>query len=232
MMVDLVADQRWLHDLAADRAAAAHYFEATWTMPGDRSWGITGSTFRAYRGHRRNPSHIYREWAAEEAAELSGRALDVSQLHETLRISLAAKWSSHGTKLGSAHRDKTIDLFIMHVARCGDLSIDTRQALIRDAHVPLDRHSLRALGLLLPALAIGRPSMGSIASETTYTAIQSIIRQVTSRLGIPNLYFDIWSWPADRRRTAGLRPSNIPPEPLKEKRAVMDFEEAAADAVS
>lgn len=210
MQVEMTVNQQWLEDFLRDAENARQHFESCWTAH-DKSWGITGSTFRAFRGLSVPPSATYRQWASLQAPGIiCDEITDLAVCRTTLQNSLTEEWRKSNAELTTTYRDKLVDLFLMHMARCPDTRSDNRGVIVSDGNVPLDRHSLRGLGLILPAMAIGVPSMGSIRTEVTYNAIQDLIRRITLELMLPNLYFDIWTWPSDRRVDSGLPPSTLP----------------------
>jgi hypothetical protein len=209
LKIELTAIQRWLDDLTRDAENARKHFDKRWAIT-DKSWGITGSTFRAFTGLSVPPSATYRNWASHQAAKMVREEIaDLAICRVDLQQSLSDAWKRSDAQLTTTYRDKLVDLFVMHMARCPDMSDHNRAELVANGNVPLDRHSLRGLGLILPAMAIGIPSMGAIGNEATYNAVQDIIRRITSQLLLPNLYFDIWTWPSDRRAQAGLPPSTL-----------------------
>lgn len=99
---------------------AQKQFEAERKMPADL--GITGSTFRAYRGSGGCPSATFRSWAAGEAYALINRRAvqnrkDFLELHGELASSLSAHWSRTGLRnLTVAEKYKIVDLFVKAVA--------------------------------------------------------------------------------------------------------------------
>jgi hypothetical protein len=205
-MVKMEIDQDALQDLVADQAAAAMLFaRPRRLLTGRARWGVDRSTIRAYRGFD-NPLEHYNQWAEFRAAELckkESRAIDFATEHRELSADLAEHWQSQGI-LSVAQTFKLVDLFILRLAYYDRLDLPARELLVAEGHAALDKFTLRGLARMVPGLVIGNPSMGAIQDEAQYRALQLVIRQITRRAGVPNLNFDIWCWPADRRIAFGL----------------------------
>lgn len=175
-------------------------FDKQAAMPSD--FGITGSTFRAFRNCKVSPSSIYRSWVKSEGYDITkSNGIDCREnfinLHRTLEKSLNAFWEKSGARpLSLSERNKVIDLFTKAVSfYAGHPCEHQRLSLYKYANIPLDKFSLLAVQKLFYGIVIcDNPSMGHIRDEETYNFIQSQIFKLTSETKISNLVFDHYSW--------------------------------------
>jgi hypothetical protein len=171
----------------------------------DGSFGVEGSTFRAYRGWRRSPSEIYQSWA-QKHTKLILRRLPTDKIssrrgfiewHSALHMSLKRHWSrNEGRQLSIAHGYKLIDLFVKHLSRHQFADMRFVPMLVRNANCPLDQKTIRELNLCYSRILPIRssPSMGDIHSQETYDFCQAMISVFCKECGGSRLLFDFWAW--------------------------------------
>jgi hypothetical protein len=101
MKIEMTAAQSWLDDLVGDAGNGRRHFETRWTSK-DTTWGITGSTFRAFTGRAIPPSISYRKWAESVAETITqDKIADLSRCRQKLRASLVNAWKESGGELST-----------------------------------------------------------------------------------------------------------------------------------
>ena len=181
------------------KATEAEYHQGQSMPP---HFGITGSTFRAYRNCEESPSKIYRQWVTTKGFEIvsSHRVTtrqEFASLHKLLVASFERQWGRSGCRpLSLAEKHKVVDLFTKAIAFSSNHPCeDHRVGLYNFANVPLDKFSLAAIGKLFYGIVVSdNPSMGNIRDLDTYDFLQSQIFHLTSDSGLPNLVFDYYAW--------------------------------------
>lgn len=180
------------------KKSAKGYFSEKPESDEIKSFGISGSTFRAYRNFDPPPSQLYRSWSAEEMERLNKFTIsDPSRegflkLHREMSDRLNS--SKKSKALTPAQHFKLIDLFVKFSSRyCENQNL--KNFLVSYGNIPLDKFSLQLVGELFYGVVISQnPSMGHISNENTYHLLQKRIYSFTSEIGIPNLYFDHFAW--------------------------------------
>jgi hypothetical protein len=167
-----------------------------------KDFGITGSTFRAYRSCSTSPSLVYKNWVNNNGYAIIGdfssnHRSGFTELHQRLTQSLEKSWSESGNRdLTVSEKYKLVDLFCKAVAFSIDHPcLNSREFLYKHANIPLDKFSLLLVKKLYFGIVISKnPSMGDIDSLETYLFLQDMIYKTTEALNIPNLVFDILAW--------------------------------------
>jgi hypothetical protein len=167
-------------------------------------YGVAGNTFRALGGYTKAPSPVYQEWAAKQLRGLNGQSVyDRAQSRDTFvkwHSSLVAGLEDHWNKamqapLSFAHSRKLVDLFIKWLSHFDFGSIEITDALVSHANCALDRQTLKKLNACLSeALPMSSPSMGDVASESTYRFCQAAITEFAQSAGGTRLLFDCFGW--------------------------------------
>lgn len=170
----------------------------------DTSYGVAGSTFRAYRGYAESPSGVYREWAKTQTYEIikSQPTKDISSnakfklWHENLCNSLNKHWKKKQCKnLSFAHSYKLIDLYIKWLSQYDYKDKNFVKKLNQYASCALDRQTLEKINLCYgKCLPISQPRMGDIFNQNTYDFCQRIINDFCMKTSATKLEFDFWAW--------------------------------------
>lgn len=172
----------------------------------DGNFGVTGSTFRAFRAQRLPPSIIYRNWARkttkliiEDPSKININIISSENFKNWRRCiaeDLQVEWVKHqNAKLSFAHSNKLIDLFIKWLSEHSLNKSDLPQTFSQNANCALDRKSLGKLNQCLRhALPIKNPSMGDIHTEATYIFCQEAITLFSEFYGGTRLLFDFYAW--------------------------------------
>ena len=167
-------------------------------------YGISGNTFRAFRGFKHQPSYVYRAWAKSITTSIAGRHIaqkacsrdSFLKWHRELTESLQKYWKKkQGKRLSFAHCFKCVDLYISWLVthNFGEASVSV--ALEKVANCPLDSQILKKLNLCYSnALPMGNPSMGHIANENTYEFCQNLIGVFAENCGGSRLLFDRFAY--------------------------------------
>lgn len=206
-MIEMNVSSDEIGRLASDAKNAAIYFQnPTSIANSNETWGVAGNTFRAFGGYR-SPSEHYRKWAVAMSEKLVKtdimNALAFSDVHALIVRDIAEHWSAvRSLELYKLY--KLVDLFLFRMAKFAPLDQHKRTLIQMEGHPALDTHTFTGLARIVPGLAIGNLTMSAVKSESQYFALQAVIRQITKLAKIPNLYFDIWCWPPDRRRRLGI----------------------------
>jgi predicted Fe-S protein YdhL (DUF1289 family) len=165
---------------------------------------VQSNKFRAFHNLPQKPSVVFREWASQECK--NGKALEEL---EGVRSQLGFDaWSKEfSDKLGRAWKDqmeqsipygpmrKLPDLLVKRLMRWSGMDDDRRTEVLSYVHVPLDRYTLVGI-----RNCIDDPEIPSTATMTfvtglmMYNQIQSAIRNITERAGVPAIYFDVLAW--------------------------------------
>lgn len=208
-MIKLSTSALEIASLRADAEHAARYFETATPIPVSKeNWGIDGSTFRAFTGYPDRPSVHYRKWAAVESGKLiasdSLSKIGLQATHVLLTSSIEAHWRTLGAI--DLHKVlKLVDLFLLRMAKFEALKKSQRDLIRLEGNPALDKHTFAGLARIVPGLVVGLPDMRAIQSREQYDALQMVIRQITKLAQVPNLNFDFWCWPTNRRRAAKAR---------------------------
>lgn len=170
----------------------------------DNSFGIVGSTFRAYRKWDFPPSTVYRYWANKICEELNPQVLaqEIANAegfhawHTSLADRLNAHWlAKQGAELRFAHLFKMIDLFIKWLSSFDFDCPELTQAFESHANSALDSQTLAMLNKCLSlTLPISKPSMGDIHCRLTYDFCQRLIGDFACHHGGTRLLFDYYAW--------------------------------------
>lgn len=170
----------------------------------DETYGVGGETFRAFRGYRKRPSVVFREWSGAQCDNLTAafladrlRSRDAfEEWHGSLAVGLAVHWQRRQRRaLPVAHKYKLVDLFIKWISRHSFDSKTVSRGLERYAHCALDRQTLEKLNeCLSKALPVKSPSMGHIHTEETYRFCQGLIAEFTASCDGTPLLFDYFAW--------------------------------------
>lgn len=170
----------------------------------DKTFGVTGVTFRAFRNHRERPSEVYRGWAKEVCQILNHRRLGeylqsrdaFASWHRSLVDDLSSRWkSSQGEPLSVAHRYKLVDLLIKWLSAHDFGNRKLTRGFKQHAHCALDRQTLQKLNECLSfALPIRSPSMGDIQTEQTYSFCQELVAEFAASCDGTPLLFDYFAW--------------------------------------
>jgi hypothetical protein len=196
-------DRNELKRLKSSFRKAERYFAERQPIDADGSYGVGGSTFRAFRGHR-NPSKVFRAWASElvRSNEFKRkvlaikRAQDFERFHARLARSLRVHWKvGCGREMSLAHCHKLLDLLIKWLCSIdlGDAAINRR--LLKFGNVPLDSRVFVALDdLFYGVFMAANRSMGHVRTGQAYRFWQELLRSFMRELGAPTLYFDYFAW--------------------------------------
>lgn len=170
----------------------------------DDSFGIVGSTFRAYRNWRNPPSTVYRAWAKTICDDLGpeslAREIETAEGFHAWHTSLADRLNAHwlatqGAELKFAHLFKIIDLFIKWLSSYDFDCPSLAQAFESHANSALDSQTLTMLNKCLSmSLPISNPSMGNIHCRVTYDFCQRLIGDFAVHHGGTRLLFDYYAW--------------------------------------
>lgn len=167
-------------------------------------YGVTGNTFRAYRGWGNLPSDIYNGWAEKITDSLEPHKLAAQiatrdgflEWHASLLASFERRWRYYeGGIPDLAHRLKLIDLFIKWLSSHNFGEPKLIAALERNAHCALDSQTLRKMSECYSnALPLGNPSMGNVTNMRAYLLCQELIDRFSMRFGGTRLLFDYFAW--------------------------------------
>jgi len=174
----------------------------------DKFFGVAGSTFRAYKGHKYPPSKTYKEWVntffednklKKELSKCSDRNTFLL-IHKKITDDLDFFFKTNNPNsqknggLSISKKFKLVDLFIKYLC----LSKRNRNEFKRlyyFCNIPIDKWSLLALKKHVKGIVLSnKPSMGDIKDEESYFIVQELIFGATQTINIPNLYFDIYAW--------------------------------------
>lgn len=200
---DVYVDRDELQRLKSSFREAKRYYAERRPIDADGTFGVGGSTFRAFRGHRK-PSTVFRIWASElvRSNEFKRKVLaikraeDFERLHAHIARSLRVRWKAGCRReMSLAHCHKLIDLLIKWLCSIdfGDAAINRR--LLKFGNVPLDSRVFVALDDLFSGVFMATDrSMGHVRTEDAYRFWQELIRTFMQELGAPTLYFDYFAW--------------------------------------
>lgn len=170
------------------------------------TWGIAGSTFRAFRNYSGSPSEHYRTWANDHFQTIRNISPLHSregflELHNHAVESLTNHWNSeegdNGKELAFPYSHKLVDLFFKFIARHEDLNQDTRGIIVNFANTPIDKFSLQLLRACYCGIITSRlPAMGDITRLEDYHFLQDLIQELMTDLELPASYFDYAAWEA------------------------------------
>ncbi|MGH2522545.1 MAG: hypothetical protein ACRDH2_08580 [Anaerolineales bacterium] len=166
--------------------------------------GVESNTFRAFRNMPKRPSLIFREWAS---AEFQNKKLikelvsiDSQPRYDDRLITFSDRlcqvWRKQmGIIMPYGPSRKLPNLLLKCFVLWNGLNNKQRNNLIGYLHVPLDSFTLVGIRNCIsdpqiPATA----TMRFVAGETMYNQIQKAIRDITSRVEVPAIYFDILAW--------------------------------------
>ena len=171
------------------------------------SYGIDGSTFRAYRNLPIAPSEAYRFWAKDFCDTLDTKTLTLKvstpkrfrAWHESLGDSIGEAWKQQqGIELSFAHTYKLVDLFVKYLSRYDFNSPQLTKSVEQNANCALDSKILTKINKCLSfALPLSdKPSMGHIHNRVTYDFCQQLIDGFVAHCGEggTRLFFDYWAW--------------------------------------
>lgn len=168
------------------------------------TYGIEGSTFRAFRGYSLPPSKIYREWAGKIAKpiledsnnlEFNSQS-DFDRWHNELSENLTEQWNARQKKpLNFAHTFKIVDLFLKWLLTNEKCPKDLSKSILKYGYCALDSKILTVLNKCLSgALPIRKPSMGDIQNINTYNFCQSLIKEFCEYYSGTRILFDYYAW--------------------------------------
>ncbi|MCI0536551.1 MAG: hypothetical protein L0Z50_15130 [Verrucomicrobiales bacterium] len=184
---------------------------------------VGGNTFRSFHKLARQPSVIFREWAADRLSSILPTMAAIEDeigyahhLDEQARH-LTRYWRSEGKKpLRFGPGRKLLDLLFKGVVRHQDISDSDRARLIRFLHVPLDSFSLIAVrqcaasGEFGPRMSIpANAKMGFVVSPAQYNQLQQIMRGIGAVAGVAPICIDLVSW--DQNHGMGSLSSKVRP---------------------
>lgn len=164
------------------------------------SWGVTGSTFRAFGGIQ-SPSGIFRKWA-KARFDMRNVTTDaaVAEAYSGADASLAQQWrTAAGAPLEPYKVRKLVDLYFKRVAQSFPVNSASRLLFERLGRVALDQYSLRKIGDCCPGLVMSRePKMGDVQTDGAYGFLQEVIGSLAAAAHVPKMFFDYWAWNAAR----------------------------------
>ena len=184
--------------LAQQRLSAPHDDKEIGT------WGVGGSTFRAYRNYAGSPSNHYRPWAESHFQTIRNVTPPHSregflELHDRAVESLTKHWNREegvsGKELEFPYSHKLVDLFFKFSARHEDLNQDIRRLIVNFSNTPIDKFSLQLLQACYCGIIISpKPAMGDISRLEDYRFLQNLIQELMADLNLPASYFDYTAW--------------------------------------
>lgn len=167
---------------------------------------LQGDTARAmhrevsYREHK--PSSIFKNWVHFKFFEdnyFQKAILDegnFENIHQESLDSLRRHWfeiePAVKTTMPIHLFYKMIDLLMKSICRWTDLNSNRREWFFKNAHVPLDKYSLKALSKYHDDYVIKHPTMGYVKSADLYFKIQKDIKELVDPH--PPLLFDLFAW--------------------------------------
>ncbi len=168
---------------------------------------VTADTFRGFPHLPARPSRVFRGWARGVLPKRLAGALRANSRElydawlETLSADLRRYWraemgSRNPMRYGPSR--KLTDLLMKQAARWTGICEPQRRRLIRHLHVPLDKHTLAAIGNCIPrrcAPIVERiprvPQMGFVRNKKQYDCLQRAIRELTAEARVPPIYLDL-----------------------------------------
>jgi hypothetical protein len=165
---------------------------------------VEGNTFRAFHHLPHKPSVVFREWASQECK--NGNALkELEGIHSQMDFDAWSKEFSD--RLGRAWKDqmeqsmpygslrKLPNLLVKRLMRWSGMNDDRRTEVLSYVHVPLDSYTLVGIRNCIddPEIPI-TATMTFVTGLMMYNQIQSAIRNITDRAGLPAIYFDVLAW--------------------------------------
>ena len=182
---------------------------------------IAGNTFRAFQRMPHRPSVFFRDWAfarfskQETIASLksisSQREYD-EWLYDTAR-NLFDSWKERMGKerrIAYGPRMKLCNLLLKRLVLWEKIPESRRKVLISFLHVPLDQYTLMAIRNCIESDIerdmIGeipkRATMNFVKNTTMYIGLQNIIREISTRAGVPAIFLDLLAWDKQHRNMA------------------------------
>ena len=169
---------------------------------------VGGNTFRSFQKLARQPSVIFREWAADR---LSSRLSTTAAIEDESGYArhlegharhLTRYWLAEGKKpLKCGPGRKLLDLLFKGVIRHEHISNSDRARLIRFLHVPLDSFSLIAVRQCAASGEFGTPvsipanaKMGFVVSAAQYNQLQQVMRDISAAAGVAPICIDLVAW--------------------------------------
>lgn len=169
---------------------------------------VVGNTFRAFQNINPRPSEIFRNWAYSSISERSffPELCEISSQkefdiwHASWCNSFSDQWTRiSGNVMRWGQTRKLPDLLLLGLIRhWRSIQFKNDQALKLAwfANVPLDTFVLKAIRHHVLNDGFGKPtipiqaSMGWVADERTYSAIQNEIRKICAEAGVPGICLD------------------------------------------
>src|SRR3954447_22110668 len=174
--------------LRANVKAANIFYGTDLDERGRRSYGVAGSTFRAYCHYATRPSVVFRAWAANflpRAVHLIVDANTCRQMHADALKELDAVLRPHAPNnvVEFYKIAKLVDLLNKHVVQRQDISAQSRQIIRTEANIALDKWTLRLIrcaGYNIPPSA----SMSWVSTRVLYDNLQIFVRVLTREAGV------------------------------------------------
>lgn len=171
------------------------------------NFGVSGNTYRVFRGLPKKPSNVFRKWAfdivkddvfLEEVALITNK-IEFSVIHVKYASLLDKYWKyEQGVELSLAHRNKLIDLFFKFVAKCNLSNEAINNNIIAFANIPVDSKTLLGLNKMYNGILLNdKISMGVIKTKYAYDYIQELVLLLSEKTNMPALYFDYFSFNVD-----------------------------------
>jgi hypothetical protein len=170
----------------------------------DATYGVDGSTLRAFRGWSNSPGLIYREWACGICDSLCQNGLSIQinsradflDWHEYLASSLQLFWQERQYgKLSTAHLYKLVDLFVKWLSRHDFNNEKLTSAFVHYGNCALDKKTLNKINECLSnVLPLVDPSMGDVGCKRSYDFCQDLIFEFAGSYGSTRLLFDYFAW--------------------------------------
>ncbi|MBK5935785.1 hypothetical protein [Halorhodospira halophila] len=191
--MNFLLDSEAIADLAASRGQARAHLEAL--VAHEPPYGVAYRRLQAICAHRRDANTVLWRWVVDETGgervirEIEAGA-EIEDVHASIRDQLAEAMSSRGEPADAPIRYARIpDLFLRHLASCEILSEQSRSRLVWEAPVALEAEVLAYLRRFVPALILGQVDGDVVDRQAAYDDLQRLVREITVRAGVPNLYF-------------------------------------------
>ena len=182
---------------------------------------VGGNTFRSFQNLARQPSLVFREWAAARlSSSMSTMAAIADQGGYSRHMEdharhLAKYWLAEGKKpLKYGPGRKLLDLLFKGVVRYAQISDSDRARLIRFLHVPLDSFSLTAVRHCAASGEFGArvsipvsAKMGFVVSAAQYNQLQQVMRGIGAAAGVAPVCIDLVAWDHNHGMGSKARPT-------------------------
>lgn len=172
--------------------------------PEKSTFGISGSTFRAFKDCKVPPSKVYQDWAksttkrlfeSQKIPNLSSQ-IEFDNWHIGVIDSFKTFWErEQGEERIFAHTYKVVDLYIKWLSSLKECPKQLCDGILKFGYCALDSQILIKLNECLSgALPIRNPSMGDISNRNTYDFCQTLIEGFCVKYGGTRLLFDYFAW--------------------------------------